>query len=103
MFLNCNYLTKQCKTKYIWTGTKVNFVEFVYAIYGIGCINNGNISLKKLFFYMCKIFNIEVNDYARIFMDIKNRTKDDRTKLLDLMKQSLIYMMEKADQRPSRK
>jgi hypothetical protein len=101
--LNYNYLTKQFKTKYTWTGTKVEFVEFVYAIYCIGYINNGNISLNELFRYMCKIFNIEVKGHARIFMDIKNRTKGDRTKLLDLMKRSLIYMMEKADQRPSRK
>jgi hypothetical protein len=86
-----------------WTGSKVEFVEFVYAIYCVGCVNNGEISLKEIFQLMCKTFNIEANDYARIFVDIKNRNGNDRTKFLNLTRRSLTQYMEIADQRPPRK
>jgi hypothetical protein len=99
MFVNL----KEGANAIFWTGSKVEFVEFVYGIYCTRRINNGEISLKKLFQLMCKTFNIEVNDYARIFMDIKNRTGDDRTKFSDLTRHSLIQYIEIADQRPSRK
>jgi hypothetical protein len=102
--------TETDESKLIWTGSKVDFVELVYAIYCTGRINNGKISLKKLFHVMCKMFNIEINDYARIFMDIKNRVMSAssdkrfyRTKFLFSMIISETQYMEKADQRPSRK
>jgi hypothetical protein len=56
------------------------------------------------------ILNIEVNDYARIFMDIKNRVTDIllngqpfRTTFLYSMILSLAKYIGVADRRPSRK
>jgi hypothetical protein len=95
--------TKTDESKLIWTGSKVEFVEFGYGLKGTKCINHGKISLKKLFHGLGKTFNFEVKDYARIFMDIKRRGKDDCTFLLDLMRTSVLQQIEESIQRPSRK
>jgi hypothetical protein len=86
-----------------WTGSKVEWVEFNYALNDVKRLNNGKLSLKDQFHAMGEIFHFPVNDYARIFMDIKNRVKEERTKFLDILQQAEKQRMKEADRRPSRK
>lgn len=103
ILLNCSFVAGKGEDGIYWTGSKVDFVEMCYGIYGTKCVSNGKISLKKLFSAMCRVFNFEVKDYSRIFMDIKNRAAADRIKFPDLMKRSLMQQIEESDQRPPRK
>ena len=86
-----------------WTGSIVDFVELIYALHAGGYANDGKISLKELFKEMGDFFDFEVNEYSNYFMNIKNRSKGDRTKFLDELKTALLQKMEKSDENPSRK
>jgi hypothetical protein len=99
IFLNC----EKNKDGICWTGSKVDFVELGYGFRGTQCVNNGQISLDRLFKFMSKAFNFEVNDYARVFMDIKNRTAKSPTKFLDTMRHSVAQQIDEANLRPPRK
>jgi hypothetical protein len=78
-------------------------VELIYSLHASGHVNNGKVSLKKLFAVMGEVFGFKVEEFSRVFIDIKNRVKGDRTAFLEELKQALIRIMEKADRKPSRK
>jgi hypothetical protein len=86
-----------------WTGTKVQLVELVYPLRGVKCINNGEITLAKLFKVVGTMFNFEVKDYSRIFVDIKNRRTDNNTPFLDSLRREQKRLIEEANLRPPRK
>jgi hypothetical protein len=90
-------------SKLKWTGSVVEWVELVYALYTVKRINNGKITLKELFGQMGEIFDIDVKEFANYFMNIKNRTDSHRTKFMDLLKSAVLERMEEADRKPSRK
>ena len=85
-----------------WTGSIVAWVELIYALHASGHINNGKVSLKKIFAVMGESFGFEVEEFSRVFIDIKNRVKGDRTAFLEELKQALIRIMEEADRKSSR-
>ena len=86
-----------------WTGSAVEWVELIYVLHGVKRINGGKISLKELFRQMEKMFGFEVREYANYFMNIKNRTDENRTKFTDLMCDALLEKMAESDRKPSRK
>jgi hypothetical protein len=86
-----------------WTGSVVEWVELIYALYAAGKINDGKTSLKELFGQMGEIFDIEVKEFANYFMNIKNRTDKYRTKFMDLLRNAILGRMEASDRKPSRK
>jgi hypothetical protein len=101
---NCPFLQKKQSSKKLqWTGSIVEWVELVYALYAVKRINNGKISLKELFQQMGEIFDFEVKEFANYFMNIKNRTDWHRTKFTDLLKDAVLGRMDAADRKPSRK
>jgi hypothetical protein len=57
---------KTCKLK--WTGSIVEWVELIYALYSVKRINNGKITLKELFGQMGEIFDIDVKEFAVYFV-----------------------------------
>ncbi|HBL80511.1 MAG TPA: transcriptional regulator, partial [Aequorivita sp.] len=71
-----------------WTGQKVDLVELVYALQASGLINNGNVGIKDLATALEQLFNVEMGDYYRIFLEIRMR-KSNQSKLLDFLKTSL--------------
>jgi len=91
------------QSKMKWTGSVVEWVEMIYALYLVKRINDGKISLKELFKQFGNIFDFEVKEFANYFMNIKNRKDGRRTKFTDLMRNSLLVRMEEADRTPSRK
>lgn len=48
IYFGCPYANNH-EEKLSWTGTIIQLVELIYALYELGCFNNGKISLKKLF------------------------------------------------------
>jgi hypothetical protein len=97
------YKPESSVVKLKWTGKIVDYVEWVYALYGVLNLNDGNVTLKTLFDIFNGIFGLEVKDFSLYFMSIKNRKKGDRTSFLDLGKRLLIERMEESDRKPSRK
>lgn len=75
-----------------WTGTKADLVELIYALHSSGVVNNGKADLKELATTLEAMFQIELGDIYRTFLEIRSR-KTQPTKLLDLLKTSLINKM----------
>ena len=72
-----------------WTDSTASLVELIYALQSSGAINNGNIEINELALIFEKMFNIKLDDYYRVFLDIKGRKKS-QTKFLDKLTQELI-------------
>ena len=77
------------KTNANWTDSTTSLVELIYALQSSGAINNGNIEINELAQIFEKMFNIKLDDYYRVFLDIKVRKKS-QTKFLDKLTQELI-------------
>jgi hypothetical protein len=84
------------ETNYNWTDSKIALVELIYALHSTGSVNNGKIDIKELVELFEKLFNINLEEYSRTFIDIRMR-KTGQTKFLDNLKQSLLKRMEEAD------
>ena len=85
-------------TKHTWTDTKSALVELIYAVHAEQSVNSGNIDLKVLALVFEKIFNIELGDIYRIFLEIRGR-KGERTTYLNRLVVALNKRMNDADSR----
>jgi hypothetical protein len=86
--------TSKCKSE--WTDPKIALVELIYALQACGCINNGSCDIKEIAHLFETIFNIELGDFYRTFMEIK--TRQNPTKFLDTMRTALIHKIEEQDE-----
>jgi hypothetical protein len=91
------------RTSLKWTGSIVEWVELIYALYLVKRISNGKISLNELFQQMGEVFDFEVKEFANYFMNIKNRKDEQRTKFTDLLRDAVLERMTDSDRKPSRK
>jgi hypothetical protein len=82
-----------------WTESKTALVELLYALLESGCINGGKTDIKELAGSVKRIFpNIDLSDYYRTYVDIKNR-KNNRTKFIDTLKKSLTERLERDEEK----
>lgn len=81
-----------------WTGSKVELVELIYALHSEGVFNNGFSGLKEVTTFFESMFNIDLGQFHRVFLEIRSR-KSDRTKFLNTLKNNLIIRMEDADEK----
>lgn len=72
-----------------WTGNAIDFVELIYGIYEMGCINNGEMPLKQLAPLLYRIFGVEAKDCYRFYIDIKRRKTISHTHFLEQMQEKL--------------
>jgi hypothetical protein len=79
-----------------WTGSKIALVELIYALQASGCINHGHAGIKDLKEMFEKVFEIELGDCYRLFLEIKAR--NHTTKFLDQLCESLNNKIESQDQ-----
>lgn len=86
------YIEKPLK----WTASKTDLIELIYALQASGAIEDGMQSIKVMAMACEKIFNINLGNFYRTYLEIKDR-KHDRTKFLDKMKYTLMLKMEKED------
>lgn len=84
------------KTRETWTASKTDLAELVYALDTAKCINFGNIKLNALASYMEDIFNVNMGDVYRIYLEIRER-KGSRTQFLDRLKDKLTERMDCVD------
>lgn len=85
------------KTKQTWTGSKVALIELLYALHTEGVFNNGTSDLKDIAEYFENVFNIDLGQYHRAFLEIRMR-KSDQTKFLNALKEKLTKRMENTDE-----
>ena len=84
------------KSKLRWTGKRVFLVELAYGIYFTGMINNGGIEIKTIIEIFEQLFDVDLKDYSRIFLDARRR-KIDRIKYLNIMKSAMENAMDEFD------
>lgn len=83
--------------KMIWTSPKVALIELVYALHTAGVFNNGAADLKDIAEYFEHIFDIDLGQYRRTFLEIRTR-KADRAKFLTTLNKGLLKRMEDTDE-----
>lgn len=82
--------TKYAKSPMRFTGKKIALAELGYALANSGDINNGRVEIKEMMDFLGAIFNVDLGDYYRTYIAIKDRKKN-RTVYLN----KLIEMLEK--------
>jgi hypothetical protein len=80
-----------------WTGSKVELIELIYALHTEGVFNNGTSGLKEVTTFFEYSFNIDLGQFNRVFLEIRNR-KSERTKFLNTLKNKLMIRMDEADE-----
>lgn len=80
-----------------WTGSKVALTELLYGLYSSGVFNHGNADIKTIATHFEKTFNIDLGKFYRIYTEL--RMRQDQTKFLDDMKNSLVRKMEEDDEK----
>jgi hypothetical protein len=84
------------KGKYAWTDSKISLTELIYALHSARSINDGNIDIKELAKLVEYIFNIDLGDFYRDYLQMKGRQSS--TKYLDSLKAALIKRMNEQDE-----
>lgn len=84
--------------KLIWTGSKVALTELLYALNAEAVFNNGKTDIKDIANYLEQVFEIDLGDYYRTFLELRMR-KTSRTKFLSSLTDSLIKKMDEADEK----
>ncbi|MDD3039528.1 RteC domain-containing protein [Bacteroides sp.] len=79
-----------------WTSTKVAAIELGYAIFAAGVLNNGNADIKEIMTYIEASFKIDLGDYYRTYLTIRER-KRDRTTFLNSLIEKLLRKMDEND------
>jgi len=82
--------------KITWTAPKVSLTELLYALHSQGVFNNGAVDFKDIAEYFENIFEIDLGQYRRTFLEIRTR-KTDRTKFITSLNETLIKRMDNAD------
>ncbi|MCB0460061.1 MAG: RteC domain-containing protein [Flavobacteriaceae bacterium] len=79
-----------------WTCSKIALTELIYALHSSGAINSGAADISQLASIAEELFNVELGDYYRTYLSLRNR-KINRTKFLDKLKDSLLDHMDDLD------
>ncbi len=83
--------------KLMWTGSKVALIELLYALHSEGVFSNGAVDLEDIADYFEHIFEIDLGQYRRAFLEIRAR-KSERTKFITALNETLIKRMDNADE-----
>ena len=80
-----NNTTESPTSSLQWTGNTLDLVELIYGLDEMGCINNGETSLKELSAALYEFFGIKTKECYRYYSAIKLRKNASRTYFLDKM------------------
>lgn len=95
--METNITAFQQHSKLFWTGSKTDLIELIYALQSSGCINSGTADIKEMAMACEQLFNIELGDFYRTFLEIRSR-KISPTKFIDNLRESLLQKMEELDE-----
>jgi len=84
------------KGKYVWTDSKISLTELIYALHSARSINNGNIEIKELAKLVEYIFNVDLGDYYRDYLQMKGRQSP--TRYIDTLKCALNKRISEQDE-----
>jgi len=76
-----------------WTSNKIDLIELIYSLIASGAVKG---DIKDLATAFEKIFDINLGNYYRSFLEIRGR-KEDYARFLDLLKTSLLKKIKEAD------
>ena len=76
-----------------WTSNKIDLIELIYSLIASGTVKG---DIKDLATAFEKIFDIDLGNYYRSFLEIRGR-KEDYARFLDLLKISLLKKIKEAD------
>jgi hypothetical protein len=79
-----------------WAGNKIDLIELIYALHASGSIK-GATGIKQVAEACEELFDVDLGNYYRKFIELRNRKLVERTHFLDTLKSSLIQRMEEAD------
>ena len=85
------------KVRLSWTDNKSALIELLYALHYQGSFNNGNADIKEIAIYFETIFNVDLGQYRRTFLEIRDR-KSDKTKFINSLEKELLKRMEETDE-----
>lgn len=83
--------------KLTWTSSKVALTELLYALQTEGVFNNGTADLKLIAEYLEEVFNIDLGQYRRTFLEIRVR-KEERAKFISSLRDKLLKRMDDTDE-----
>lgn len=83
--------------KMTWTNSKVALTELLYALHSEGVFNNGAADLKDIAEYFEYVFEIDLGQYRRTFLEIRMR-KAEKTKFIVGLNDVLLKRMENTDE-----
>ncbi len=86
------------KFKMNWTDTKTSLIELIYALHTQGVFNNSQAEIKDIAAYFESVFNIDLGDYYRTYLELRNR-KTGSTKFIDTIRENLLRRMDEAEER----
>ena len=78
-----------------WKGGQMELVELIYVLHEAGSF--GTTLLKKLFTTIGKILDCEVDNYYRLFWNVRNRVNEERTFFLDKLRKALSDKLVRMD------
>lgn len=82
-----------------WTGKASDLVELIYGVSEMGCINDGETSLKEIADYFYKVFGVQAKGCYNIYSDIKMRKNESRTYFLDRAAEKVNRRMQMDEER----
>lgn len=74
-----------------WTGSKVSLIELMYALQQTGSFNHGQTDIKSIAQYFENVFNIELGNYYRTYLEL--RIRQNPTKFLETLQDNLLRKM----------
>lgn len=90
-------LTNNRRFKLFWTANKTDLIELIYALHSSGSINSGTADIKEMATACEQLFNIDLGDFYRTFLEIRSR-KINQTKFIDKLRDALLQKMEELDE-----
>lgn len=78
----------EAESSLTWTGSKADLIELIYGLETVGTINNGKADIKEIASRFESLFNINLGNFYRQFMDIRLRKKE-KTTFLNQIKERL--------------
>jgi len=80
-----------------WTENKTDLIELIYGLHALGVFENGKAEIKDIAKYFESIFNIELGDYYRTYLELRSR-KITKTKFIDTLRENLHQRMTAQDE-----
>lgn len=83
-------------SKLHWSENKTSLIEIIYAFYYQGVFDKGKADIKTIASYFETIFNIDLGDYYRTYLELRTR-KTGRTKFISSLKETLEKRMDEQE------